>query len=121
MEKQLGGSQCDILDPLVSAIDGYDFDAALEQMEKLEAAIPQEPSDLGSAPLPEEALANLKELLEEDDTDAGEVIAELLDHPALASHRHDLVLLTEAVDGYDFDAALELFSILDENIKGVAT
>ena len=57
-------------------------------------------------------LVRLRALLEDDDTDAIDVIDELQDLPGIAVHSAMLKQLTTAVESYDFDTALQQLNAL---------
>jgi signal transduction histidine kinase/DNA-binding response OmpR family regulator/HPt (histidine-containing phosphotransfer) domain-containing protein len=61
-----------------------------------------------------ELLASLRELLEEDDTDANDVVDELLDINSELVNKHILKSLSAAVDEYDFEKALEILNKLEQ-------
>jgi len=53
-----------------------------------------------------ELLSKLRELLEEDDADSGEVLDELVELPGMEAHRSALEKLSKAIEAYDFEEAL---------------
>lgn len=59
-------------------------------------------------------LASLKELLQEDDADAIEIIEELQELPGLSLYKAQLKALMNAVNSYDFESALTELSILEQ-------
>jgi len=52
-------------------------------------------------------LLRLRELLEEDDTDANDILEEMHEMPEIQVYNSYLKLLSEAIDEYDFELALE--------------
>jgi HPt (histidine-containing phosphotransfer) domain-containing protein len=62
-------------------------------------------------------LQRLRTLLEDDDTDATNVIDELHNLPGIYRYKETLSLLTKAINGYDFENGLELIEDL-QNITG---
>lgn len=62
-----------------------------------------------------ELLTRLRELLEDDDTDATEVIDRLLDLPESALNQSALKKVASAVEEYDFEQALEHLSGLEDS------
>ncbi|MCU7834081.1 MAG: PAS domain S-box protein [gamma proteobacterium symbiont of Taylorina sp.] len=52
-------------------------------------------------------LRKLRELLEEDDPDATDVVEEIVELPGMSSHKTGLKCLLKAIDEYDFELALE--------------
>ena len=91
------------LDPVIAALDSLDRS---EQSEAAGGALAKERIE----PL----LERLRELIEEDDTDASEVIDELA--PLLAGTPRAAALkgVSEAVEEYDFEAALEALADLEK-------
>jgi len=65
----------------------------------------------------EPLLQRLRVLLEDDDTDVADVIDELHSLPGISKVETELKLLTKAVDGYEFDEALELLGSLEGAAK----
>ena len=61
----------------------------------------------------EQLFGQLKELLEDDDTDANDIIDELLDTPGLVRHKDLLNKLAAAVGSYEFEDALEVLAELE--------
>jgi len=62
-------------------------------------------------------LKNLRELLEEDDTDAGQVVDEISQLQGLQTFSIPIQDLTEAIDGYDFEQALEELANFEAKIE----
>jgi len=52
-------------------------------------------------------LSQLRELLEDDDADAADIVEEIEELPGITSHQINLKRLLKAIDGYDFELALE--------------
>jgi len=65
----------------------------------------------------EPLLQRLRVLLEDDDTDVSDVIDELHGLAGIVKVEAELRLLTKAVDGYEFDEALELLTNLEAKGK----
>ena len=113
-----------VLKELSKAIDGYDFEEALVAFEKLSEVclmeIDQAPGSQKAATGPadpekvKELLGQLRELLQDDDTQSGSVLDELLEVPGMEAHRSVLKELSKAIDEYDFDEALLAFEKLSE-------
>nr|CRH05695.1 putative Histidine kinase with Peripla BP 1 family domain, Bacterial extracellular solute-binding proteins, family 3 domain, PAS 3 domain, PAS domain, Hise Kin Sens doamin, PAS 4 fold domain, HisKA domain, HATPase c domain, two Response reg domains and Hpt domain [Candidatus Magnetococcus massalia] len=109
------------------AVEGYDFDAALEQMQQLDDAfaVLAEGSDEREPARPEASaealaplLAELRSLLEEDDSEATEKVDAL--EPLLGSGPYGVMVrkIGSLIGEYDFEAALaqlgELEAALDK-------
>ncbi|MCU7834074.1 MAG: transporter substrate-binding domain-containing protein [gamma proteobacterium symbiont of Taylorina sp.] len=58
-------------------------------------------------------LGQLRELLEEDDPDAVDIVEEIEDLPGISSHKIILKRLLKAIDEYDFELALEELHRID--------
>ena len=58
----------------------------------------------------------LRELLEDDDSDATDVVEDLLKLPGISAYQTDLKKLLKAIDEYDFELALEELDTLETKI-----
>ena len=90
--------------------------AALDGLETEEAGAASKGEIDREALLP--LLTRLRELLEEDDTDAAEVIDALEPLLAGTSHAAALKRVAAPIDDYDFEEALEAFEDLERGIGG---
>jgi len=62
-------------------------------------------------------LKQLRELLEEDDTEAADVVEDLLELPGVSAYKTDFKKLLQAIDHYDFELALEELDTFEIKIK----
>ncbi len=62
-------------------------------------------------------LARLRELLEDDDTEAAELLEDLVAQPALQRHRSELEQLSAWIDEFDFEQALDTLDSLTRTIE----
>ncbi len=62
-------------------------------------------------------LSKLRELLEDDDTEAAEIIDSLNNQPGLTKFKSNLQKLSSLIDKYEFEEALESLNALEKSIK----
>lgn len=62
-------------------------------------------------------LSQLRELLEEDDPNASDMVENILALPGISSHKIILKRLVKAIDEYDFETALDQLVIIERLIK----
>ena len=62
----------------------------------------------------DDLMKKLRALLEDDDTEAAELLVELAGLPGAKAYRGDLAMLESALAEYDFDIALEILDKLEK-------
>nr|CRH07400.1 putative hybrid histidine kinase and sensor protein. Containing 1 SBP_bac_3 domain, 3 PAS domain, 2 response regulator receiver domain, HisKA, HATPasr_c and Hpt domain [Candidatus Magnetococcus massalia] len=105
---------------LAKSMGAYDYDGALEVVQQLEACGIKEPASDAMEP-PTQQLLQLRELLEDDDADAIQMVLQLQQHPGLQAHREGFTALVTAVEAYDFVEALAQLEQVQQALEGVVT
>ncbi|MCU7834077.1 MAG: response regulator [gamma proteobacterium symbiont of Taylorina sp.] len=90
----------------------------LASLDALNNSTPESAKETNNAALDTEQLssllAQLRELLEDDDPDAADIVEEIEDLPGISSHKIVLKLLLKAIDKYDFELALKELDKINE-------
>ncbi|MCU7834079.1 MAG: response regulator [gamma proteobacterium symbiont of Taylorina sp.] len=88
----------------------------LTSLDALSNSTPESAKETNNAALDTEQLssllAQLRDLLEDDDPDAADIVEEIEDLPGISSHKIVLKRLLKAIDEYDFELALEELDII---------
>ncbi|MCB1747417.1 MAG: response regulator [Gammaproteobacteria bacterium] len=111
LEAQFGGAA---VRALVSALEGYDFDAGSQALAALEARLAAETA--GTDTLGRQHVEALRRRLEQDDTAATELLREMRRLSASDANRAALGIIENAVRCYDFEAALDAADKLLDNL-----
>jgi PAS domain S-box-containing protein len=100
---------------LAAAVDTYDFEVALEELDKVEAVLPQIQTSAGQSDMATVGyiFAHLREMLEDADTDAAEVVDELALQLDYLSGQLDLEEIHNLIAQYDFSAVLKRLEDLE--------
>jgi two-component system sensor histidine kinase/response regulator len=87
--------------------------AGLAQLENNQAPDPKAQPETAIAEKPDDLIKQLRALLEDDDTQAAELLEELKQLSGLGTSGNELAALESAIADYDFDAALEALDKLE--------
>jgi len=79
---------------------------SLETLEQESSTVSIEETSLDTEKL-QLLLSQLRELLEDDDADAADIVEEIEELPGISTHTLTLKRLLKAIDEYDFELALE--------------
>jgi polar amino acid transport system substrate-binding protein len=123
-ELKLERQQKLIVDRIYAAIDAYDFELALTQLDEMTAHFAQAASThpaTAASDFDKETLSNLmtelRTLLEDDDTAAKDLVDELEAMNLPAEYRSSINGIYTAIDDYDFEAALEELDKMSQHLE----
>jgi two-component system, sensor histidine kinase and response regulator len=89
----------------------------IEELNSLDCEVPQCSEGEFDLAKVQQLISQLREYLEDDDTEATEIIEELLEQSGLSAYHKELQQISKAIGGYDFDEALETLTKLEHSLS----